>query len=215
MTNPTDRIDTFTRPDGSTLEIIRPGANLHPKSSNNWRLSKASFLAYRYLLVQAIDNWPQETVFTPADGQSINTFYSRLRDCKQALVEFDYDPELKVRFLANCKDSAFCMSPAGDCITFRSRKTAGRKRKVTTLGEEPTVQNYIAAVTNKKRGNETYVPLPDLHEFEKLCSSIESGSLAGPLYFEGTLDDLEVDRLTTKYDITLVYDLKLQLFALS
>lgn len=194
----TDKVTRVLQPDGTTLEVRQPGALV--QGSTNWRLTKDVFLRWKDHLEHAITNAektpPQESQFGIPKDMSPNTFARCLRDARQAVEQFGYDPALQHRYAALGPKFVFSLSPDGQSVWFRERGAPGRKPQ------------GVAAMRTRSapRVPEVVTPLPDESELRAICLLINSGRINGPFEFTGQVRQEFADEMETAYNLAFHYD---------
>jgi hypothetical protein len=188
----TDKVEIFRRPDGSTLEVIRPGA-----ATRNYRLTKEAFTRYETILTDAINRWPEETAWEIPTNLSPNTFVAQLREARRALLLFNYNPDLKTRLMAIDHEVALTLDPRGTSVWFRKRAQNGRPMKFTPLASAGRAMNLSTSTVRN---------MPTADQLDALCKLISQKVIDGPILLRGRVSPELISQLEISYDIAFAYD---------
>lgn len=194
MNPETDKFRDVPLGDGRSVRVVQPGANV--RTSRNWRLKPEAFERYREHIKLALDRWPQETSFEVPNGMSPNTFEHRLRDAVQALIVFQYDPELYTRMVAVRAEIVVSQSQDGKSVWFRAKQSAGKPVSLTLGHTISRPQQTTVAVK----------PQPSADELSALCLLLSSGQLEGPYQCRGRFAEQLIVELEEKYNVAFAYD---------
>lgn len=190
----TDLSTKIVRPDGSTVEIIQPGARM--VASKNWRLTEEAYRRYESHIREAIKNFPKETKFDVPAGMSPNTFVHRLRDALQAVIMFGYDVDVQLSLRDIRAELTVCMDPAGTGVWIREKGRPGRPVKVQ-LGQPNERPGYI---------NTAIYPNPTEDVLHAFCILGSSGHRQSPVQFKGRISEDLQSAMVAKYDTAFAYD---------
>lgn len=199
----TDKVTNVKLPDGRTVEIRQPGA-IRPQSTN-WRLTRDAFERYEHILRQMVANLPNETSFDRPPGMSINTFCARLRDARQALLLYGYDPKLQALHAPLEHTHVIAMDPSGERVWFRERGQVGRREKA-----DSTVQSVKRALAFTHEVTD----MPSASELDAMCLLLKSGRVNGPFIFRGRMEPSIHEHLEIAFDVGISYDDKTDLTTL-
>jgi hypothetical protein len=189
----TDLSTKVLRPDGSIVEVVRPGARLVP--SKNWRLTEEAYRRYESHIREALRAWPQESKFNIPAGMSPNTFCHRLRDALQAVKLFGYDADV-VEQLTSRPELCVSMDPAGTAVWIRARGQQGAPIKMHK-GQSDSHPARHAPIVH---------PNLDADTLEAFCILLGKGIRSEPVQCKGQIPENIQLSLTSRFDIAFAYD---------
>lgn len=194
---------TYTTPDGRTVTVHQPGIPRQRHDEHGWRLNESAYRRFEPALELAVTRYeqdpPQETCFDVPAGMTFNTFVARLRDARQALLTFGYNPTLQQRMAALRNETCIAGDAATGKVWFRSRRPVGRPVKVTAVSA-----GVIPGPQKARLSTPVAYPAPD--ELDSMCHLIHAGRLSGPFVFVGRGDPSVHEALELKYDVAFTFD---------
>jgi len=170
-------------------------------------LSEATFRTYEPHIALAVKQWPDETsfhesVFVAANGQKLspNTFVARFRDAFTSLRRFHW-PTTVIdldKLAAMAGKFAVTLDSKG-VVWVRNKTKQGRPPEFVAEGARLHPELGAKAVREVWHG---WTP----EEVEALCLLIDKQRFTGTFVLDGVVDEMLVNTLESKYNISFTPD---------
>lgn len=166
------------------------------------RLSEDMFRRYEPLLAKAVSAFPAETSFTIPPGISPTTFLARFRDARLSYLRFDWTsdlitPDLRQKLINIQREHTISYDNATGLVWFRQKQRRGRPQELVV----DAVSHLAQSSSPVDRVWQTWTD----EELTAACVLLNSKKAVGPIILKGQLPDNTIIDLTSRFDISLVY----------
>jgi len=162
-------------------------------------LRESLFRYYEPFLEQAVAAWPSETSFTPPKDRSPATFIANFRSAILSLKTFAWSTTIDVQKFESILGTFTLIFDATGAVWFKARAARqGRPRDMAKAN--PRAAAYAAAT----------IPVPQRdctqEELEAFCLLLHYQRIGGPFVIDGEVGQEQIDDLTTRYNVSLVFN---------